>query len=149
MWFENARPERELADADADADELRVTRRLLDGDVTAFGAELSGLHEEMLTRTLDERVLQDGRFYLACVLAGRGRCVAAGEEPNARLIRAGDRWVRWHEAGGSAGYVARQHAHLSAESATSLTDRHAAGRKADPPSAAYPALAARCPTPER
>jgi len=55
MWFGRARRERELAGAD----ELRVTRRLLDGDVTAFREELSGLHEEMLTSTLDERMRTD------------------------------------------------------------------------------------------
>ena len=176
---------------------------MLDGDVTAFGEELSGLHEKTLTSPLDERmwtdyqstldhyeqatealaavtsvtevvvveqVLQDGRFYLACVLAGRdgtappqrrdpcffdprhGPAVtdvdwtppvgverkvavcsrdqhrlAAGEEPEVRLIRVGDRWVPWHEAGGSVAYVARHQAHVVRTGAdTSITDRHLA-----------------------
>jgi len=199
MWFGKARRERELGAAE----ELRVARRLVDGDVTAFGQELGALREDTQTGTHDgrmqndyrraldhydsareelaaattveavvdvEQMLRDGRFHLACVLAGRngteppqrrdpcffdprhgpaaadvawtpqgevermvGVCsrdqhrLAAGEEPEVRLIRVGDRWVPWHEAGGSVAYVARHQAHVVRPGAgTSLTDRHLA-----------------------
>jgi len=139
-----------------------------------------------------ERVLQDGRFYLACVLAGRdgtappkrrdpcffdprhGPAVAdvpwtplggvdrevavcsgdqhrlaAGEDPDVRLIRVGDRWVPWHEAGGSTGYVARQQAHLSAGAGTSLTDRHIAEAHGRSAISGVNGSGGPCPTPER
>ena len=51
MWFGRARRERELQAAD----QLRVTRRLVDGDVTAFGEELAADHDEVLTGAFDER----------------------------------------------------------------------------------------------
>ena len=49
-----------------------------------------------------------------------------GEEPATRLIRVGDRYLPWHEAGSSVAAVARHQAHVGRGVATSLTSGHVA-----------------------
>jgi hypothetical protein len=171
-----ARRERKLAEVE----QWRTARKLVTEDVTVFGEELAGLHEETLATPLDadmrrdyqraldlyddakrdlvetttaaevgavEKILDDGRFRLACVLARRdgvplperrepcffnpqhGPAVTdiawtppggverevpvcrrdrdrltAGEEPDVRVVRVGDRYVPWWQANRGAIY---------------------------------------------
>jgi len=51
-----------------------------------------------------------------------------GEGPDVRLVRVGDRYVPWHEAGGSAVAIGQHRAHVVRHGTdTSLTDSHVAG----------------------
>lgn len=45
------------------------------------------------------------------VCASDVRRLAGGEDPETRLVRVGDRWVPWHQAGSSVAQVARSHVH--------------------------------------
>jgi hypothetical protein len=52
--------------------------------------------------------------------------LSAGEPPEVRLVRVGDRWVPWHAAGGSVVGIAQHHAHVMRNGDTRLTDKHVA-----------------------
>jgi hypothetical protein len=90
FWGRRRRRDEKLAQLDT----WRTARRLMDEDVTVLGEQVAELHVDTLSDDLDPVARDHYRRAL------EGYDQAKHLAPEARMVRMGDRWVPWHEAGG-------------------------------------------------